>query len=211
MDINKKKDLIILGAGGYAHQVYWVVQRIGEFSVLGFLDETIPKGDKRFYRETVISSDFKALSESRSAVHLICAIGDLTVRKRWVKEYGNAFNFVSIIDPSVMIAPDAWIGKNVVILGGTICSTESIIEDSVNINWQCLVAHDVVVGQFTNLSSGVKLAGGVTIGHSCDLGTGATVIPRRKVGNNVILGAGAVVINDIPSDTTAVGMPGTSG
>ena len=207
METRNKKDLIILGAGGYAHQLYWIAQRCREYSVLGMLDETIPKGEERYYHETLISSDFSSLLKRNSDPLLVCAVGDIPTRKRWVYQYGNEYEFASIIDPSSIIAPDASIGKNVVILGATICSVECVIEDHVNINWQCLISHHVLIGEYTNISSGVKLTGSVTVGHSCDIGTSANIIPNKRIGNGVVLGAGAVVTKNIPPHTTAVGAP----
>ena len=201
------KDLIILGAGGYARQVCWVAQRCTEYSVLGMLDETIPEGEERYYNEILISSDFTSLLKGDSNPLLVCAVGDIPTRKRWVNQYGNEYEFASIIDPSSIIAPDASIGKNVVILGETVCSVECVIEDHVNINWQCLISHHVSIGEYTNISSGVKLTGRVTVGHSCDIGTNANTIPKIHIGNGVVLGAGAVVTQNIPPHTTAAGIP----
>jgi acetyltransferase-like isoleucine patch superfamily enzyme len=40
-----------------------------------------------------------------------------------------------------------------------------------------------------------------------ELGTGACVLPQRRVGAWSVIGAGAVVNKDIPSNSTAVGVP----
>ena len=63
------------------------------------------------------------------------------------------------------------------------------------------------MGEFTNISSGVKLTGSTSVGKECDIGTNAIVIPEKAIGNRVVLGAGAMVNNNVPSDVTAVGVP----
>lgn len=127
MDSKGRKDLIILGAGGYALQVYWVAQRCQGYSVLGMLDETIPKREKRYYHKTRISSDFSSLLKKNSNPLLIYAVGDIPTKKRFVNQYGNEFEFASIIDPFSIVASDTSIGKNVVILGATVVNSDTTI------------------------------------------------------------------------------------
>lgn len=47
----------------------------------------------------------------------------------------------------------------------------------------------------------------VTIGDNCWIGGGVTILPGVSIGDNVTIGAGSVVVDDIPSDTVAVGNP----
>ena len=48
---------------------------------------------------------------------------------------------------------------------------------------------------------------GPTIGPRATIGPGAKVLGRVTVGANARVGANSVVLNDVPADTTAVGMP----
>jgi sugar O-acyltransferase (sialic acid O-acetyltransferase NeuD family) len=201
------QDLIILGAGGYAQQVFWLATKIGKYNILGFYDETINSGEEKYYQKALITSNFDKFLLKNPNPKIICAVGNISLRRRWVKRFGKNYEFATIIDPSSLISPDAKIGVNVVILGFTVCSIECQIENHVNINWQCLISHHVKVGEFTNISSGVKLTGSASVGRECDIGTNVVVIPKKAVGDRVVLGAGAMVNNNIPSDVTAVGVP----
>jgi len=40
------------------------------------------------------------------------------------------------------------------------------------------------------------------------VGTGANIIEKKNIGKWSIIGAGCVVINDVPENTTMVGVPG---
>jgi acetyltransferase-like isoleucine patch superfamily enzyme len=51
------------------------------------------------------------------------------------------------------------------------------------------------------------LAGGVSIGSDVYIGPNATITEDTDVGDNAVIGAGAVVMEDIPEETTAVGIP----
>jgi serine O-acetyltransferase len=48
---------------------------------------------------------------------------------------------------------------------------------------------------------------GPTIGPGARIGTGAKVLGKVQVGENALVGANAVVLDDVPADTTVVGMP----
>ena len=47
-----------------------------------------------------------------------------------------------------------------------------------------------------------------TIGNNVIIGAGAKVLGNITIGNNVRIGAGSVVINDVPDNSTVVGIPG---
>lgn len=199
--------IIVLGAGGYAEQLLWVVSRIESKEIVGFLDETISE-DKKISGIPVKSSleRFGNVLDYKD-IRLICAVGNIDLREKWVSRYKDDFNFTSIIDPTAIIADDVHIGNNVIILGQTVLSSKAHVADHTNINWFCLITHHTIIGRFTNISSGVRLTGHASIGDYCDIGTNVTIIPYKKVGNHSIIGAGAVIINDIPEYSVAVGIP----
>lgn len=47
-----------------------------------------------------------------------------------------------------------------------------------------------------------------TIGNNVIIGAGAKVLGNITIGNNVRIGAGSVVIDDVPDNSTVVGIPG---
>ena len=62
-----------------------------------------------------------------------------------------------------------------------------------------VIQHRVTIGE---IGEGVPI-----IGENCYIGAGAIVLGGITVGDNVKIGSGAVVITDIPSNSTAVGVP----
>lgn len=79
----------------------------------------------------------------------------------------------------------------------------------------------VVIGETTQIGDDVTIYQGVTlggtgkdtgkrhptIGNNVMIGAGAKVLGPFKVGDNVNIAAGAVVLEEIPSNSTAVGVP----
>jgi len=80
----------------------------------------------------------------------------------------------------------------------------------------------VVIGETTVIKDNVTLYQGVTLGgtgkqktkrhptlgNNVVVGTGAKVLGNITIGDNSYIGANAVVINDVPANSTIVGVPG---
>ena len=69
-----------------------------------------------------------------------------------------------------------------------------------------ILFHQVTLGvDPTNM--GKTNHGSPTVGNNVLIGAGAKLIGKIKVGDNVKIGANAVVIKNVPSNSTAVGVP----
>src|SRR5712691_365176 len=79
----------------------------------------------------------------------------------------------------------------------------------------------VVIGETTEIGDHVTLFQGVTLGgtgkergkrhptlgNNVYVGVGAKILGAVRIGDEARIGAGAVVLNDVPANTTAVGVP----
>ena len=99
--------LVVLGAGGFANQVFFLTQRLGSYHVIGFLDETVDVTDDVRKREIPVCNDLDYLIRGHTDVFLISAVGDIGLRRRWFSQYASRFPFASLWDPSAIIADDA--------------------------------------------------------------------------------------------------------
>lgn len=99
----------------------------------------------------------------------------------------------------IEIHPAATIGRRVFIDHGT----------GVVIGETAIVGDDVTIYQGVTLGGTGKHTGKrhPTIGNGVMIGAGAKVLGPFKVGDNARIAAGAVVLNEIPPDSTAVGVP----
>lgn len=82
--------------------------------------------------------------------------------------------------------------------------------------------HGVIIGETTVIGDNVTLYQGVTlggtgkeqgkrhptIGNNVMISTGAKVLGSFKIGDNSKIGAGSVVLNEVPPNSTVVGVPG---
>lgn len=65
------------------------------------------------------------------------------------------------------------------------------------------------IGENTRIYQNVTIGSGngPKIGRNCVIGSGACILGNVVVGDNCNIGANAVVLEDIPDNTTAVGVP----
>lgn len=99
----------------------------------------------------------------------------------------------------IEIHPGAKIGKGLFIDHGmgVVIGETTIIGDN------CTIYQGVTLGG-TGKDQGKRHP---TLGNNVLVGAGAKVLGPLKIGDNVKIAAGAVVLNDVPSDTTVVGIP----
>jgi serine O-acetyltransferase len=108
-----------------------------------------------------------------------------------------------------------WIAHRVAVASGQVAIADTaVVHPGVHIpNGQVVIDGNVEVGPFVTLHPWVLLgpiAGETTgprIGPTAVIGTGAKVLGDIEVGAGARVGTNAVVLDDVPPNTTVVGMP----
>lgn len=119
----------------------------------------------------------------------------------------RGFGFFSALDPDATVSETAVLGEGVMLNAQTYVGPDVTVEDHVLIDSLVNVSHDTTVRTGATVTPNASLAGGVTVGRDAYVGTGATVTDHVTVGEGAVVGAGAVVLDDVPADTTVVGVP----
>lgn len=204
------KDLYIIGAGGFGREVAWLVERINEvnptWNIKGFIDDNESLwGTKEDAYEVIGGCDYlKTLGE----VNAVCAVGSAKVRKIIIDKFKDStVKFATVIDPSVIISKRVEIGEGSIICAGTIITVDIKIGNHVIINLDCTIGHDDVIEDYVTIYPSVNVSGNVVLGECSELGTGMQIIQGKNVAPNTIIGAGAVVVRDCSESGTYVGSP----
>ncbi len=100
----------------------------------------------------------------------------------------------------VEIHPAAQIGRRLVIDHGE----GVVIGETVVIGDDCLIYQGATLGG-TGITTGKRHP---TLGNNVMVGSGAKVLGPITVGNHVRIAANAVVLQDVPDNSTVVGVPG---
>lgn len=204
------KDLYIIGAGGFGREVAWLVERINKVNPTWILKGFIDDNESLW---GTIEGEYPVLGgceylNSLIDVYAVCAVGSAKIRKIIIDKLKNSdVKFATLIDPSVLLSKRVEIGEGSIICAGTIITVDIKIGNHVIINLDCTIGHDDVIEDFVTIYPSVNVSGNVLIGECSELGTGMQIIQGKKVAPNTIIGAGAVVVKDCAESGTYVGSP----
>jgi sugar O-acyltransferase (sialic acid O-acetyltransferase NeuD family) len=205
------QDIVIIGAGGFAREVAWLIEDINAknnlWNFIGYIDENISNKGKSLNGHEVLG-DFKDLKKGNSEIFYVCAVGD-TFSRKGLSEKAQSIGLkpAILIHPSVMISKHVEIGEGTIICCSNIITVNIQIGKHVIINLDCTVGHDAVIKDYVTILPSVNISGNVTLEEGSNIGTGSAIIQGKRVGINSIIGAGSVVVKDIPDNCTAVGVP----
>lgn len=199
------KNIVIVGNGGFAKEVEFLIHRMNEeeptWNFLGYIDNNTD--DSR-----VVGGD-QYLLNVKEELNVVIAIGEPQLRSKLYSLYkeNEYLKFPNVIDPSVIISSRVEMGQGNIIGAGTIITVDITIGDFNIINLDCTVGHDAIIESYVTINPSVNVSGNVHVKSGTNIGTGSQIIQGKTVGARVVLGAGAVVASDIEDDCVAVGVP----
>jgi sugar O-acyltransferase (sialic acid O-acetyltransferase NeuD family) len=204
-------DLVILGAGGFAREVAFLVEQINahrpRWRLLGFVEREQDRVGTQVGKYVVHCTEDELLQRS---VHAAIGIGDPDVIARIAARFAGRANvsFPSLVHPGTVADMDrVRFGRGNVVCAGNVFTTDISIGDFNIFNLSCTYGHDVQVGSYCVFNPGVNVSGGVEVGDGCMVGTGAKILQYTRLGAGCIVGAGAVVTREVPPGQTVVGVP----
>jgi len=203
----EKKSLIIVGGGGFSHEVIWLAGEYGSWEVTGILDDNPEMQGKSYGNIPVLGTvaDCDRFAES----WFIVAIGSPRTRKKIVERMllKGAVKFASLVHPAAVISGSVTIGEGSIITAGCVITTDITLGRHTIVNLLTSVGHDFAAGDYCTIAPHVAVSGHVTVGEGVEIGTGAVLIQGLTLGTGSFIGAGAVVTKNIPENVLAVGCP----
>jgi len=209
------KRIAIIGAGGFAREVAWLIDEISgfakedsaRFSLVGFLVSDVSRIGPY---DSPVLGDFSWL-ESNHVDALTIGIGTPAPRCRFAKRLTEKFPHLEwppLIHPSVMWQrPTMQVGEGVIICAGSIAPVNARFEPFCMVNMSCTIGHEAVIGRGSVVNPSVNISGGVELGTGVLVGAGAQILQYVKIGDGAQIGAGAVVTRNVKSGTTVVVPP----
>ncbi len=200
--IEKRKKLIIIGAGGHALSV--IASSGASNPIAGFIDEN-KSGDFAGY--SILAKSIAEIENPEQYCYFV-AIGDNEARKRFYDELvKNGLDVISIIDKSAIVDKDVKIGKGNFIGKLAVIVSGSEIGDNNLINSKALIEHGCKLGSHINISTNATLNGEVIVEDGVFFGSSAVCNGQKRLGENALIGSGAVVVEDVEPGVTVVGVP----
>ncbi len=205
----------VYGAGGFGREVAWLVESCDmpehRYTVACFIED-----NPALQGQVVNDIPVLSLAGARAAfpdARVAGGIGSPQVRQQVVERCAAAgFEFATLIHPRVERSRWIEIGEGAVICAGNILTVNITLGRHVQLNLDCTVGHDVVMGDYVTLAPGAHISGWVHFGRRVYVGTGAVIINGTAdapllIGDDAVIGAGAVVTKSVPAGITVVGVP----
>lgn len=199
--------MVVIGAGGHALEILDILTQDGKTNPLFFYDDFDPE-NTIFRGYPVIKSIEELKDKFPNTFPFILGIGNPSNRKLLFEKFSSLGGELSSIVSSKSITSQNMEKQRFDVMNLCYLGPETKIGMGTLINTGAQIHHEVIIGEFCEISPRALLLGKVQIGNNCSLGGNCTILPKVKIGNNVVIGAGTVVTKDIPDNKLVVGVPG---
>lgn len=206
------KNLIIIGAGGFAREVYWHAQKARgfgvEWQIKGFLD-----GDIKLAAEEYELLPDKVLGdvdnyEICADDVFTCAVGTPHARKILAEKIlSRGGEFINLISSLAYVMPTVKLGRGVIICPYVNIGDSAELDDFAAVNDLSIIGHDAQLGKFSCVMPHANVAGKCQVGSEVFIGSGAILLPKAKVGDGATVGAGSVVLKKVRAGAKVFGNP----
>jgi sugar O-acyltransferase (sialic acid O-acetyltransferase NeuD family) len=207
--------LAIVGAGGLARELAWLVSEINRtestYEFIGYIVSDLSYVGERDSRPQILG-DYSWIEDNLQNVDaLAIGIGTPSARKQAATELQRRFpnlEWPALIHPLVHFdRSSCQLGRGVVLCVGVMGTVNLLLEDFSFVNGICTLGHESRIRRYAVLNPSVNISGGVDVGEEVLIGTGAQILQYLKIGDKAVIGAGAVVTKDVAAGETVVGIP----
>ena len=196
------KDLIIVCAGGFGREVYYMAKQIGEWNIKGFIDDNVHALDGVNITLPIIGT----IRDWMPSENEVFALGVSTPKTKEVivnimKAKGAKFE--TLIAPHSRIIETTTIGEGCIISGSVGDCVK--IGNFVNIMGS-MIGQDSEIGDFSTTTGYTNIAS-AKLGKRVFVGSHAVVLNGKKVGDDAFICAGSICFSNVKSGTKVFGNP----
>lgn len=208
--MGSRRPIVIIGAGGHGRELLDIVEAANavapQWQFLGFVDDgdaDLELLERRGARLLGGISELKNLD-----AEYVIGVGSASARRAIdARCRGFGIGAAVLIHPSASLGSDITYAEGLVVAAHVSITTNIRIGCHVHFNRNSTMGHDSRVGDYATVNPGANISGNVCLDDDVTIGTGASIVQGRRIGARSTIGAGAVVTKDVPSDSTAVGVP----
>ena len=203
-------DILIIGTGGQAHDVYAIINSINSqdkiWNIRGFIDDNIENHDKIF-SDLPTTGNPDWLINNHDISNLNVAIGDCKIRQKIIEKISTDihYQFPNLIHQKSVVTNEVKLKNGISIHAGVLFGSNSQVGHHSILLYGSTIGHDTIIGNFVTICPGVHVNGSVTIGDGTYIGSGTVINQGITIGSGCIIGSGSVVMDDIPDNVVATG------
>jgi acetyltransferase EpsM len=196
------KRLVIYGAGGHGRSLAALIQTLGAYEIIGFIDDGYPPDEVVFglpllgnnhHLEELVDDGIQL------AANGVGGIGDLKSRLNVYRLLNQAGLYCpTLVHPTAFVETSAELSDGIQVYPQAYIGTEVQIGYGCIVNTGTIVSHNCRLAAYVNLSPGATLAGDVQVGEGALVGMRATINLGIRIGERALIGNGATVKADVP-------------
>lgn len=219
MQANNKRELLIIGAGGFGAVAAGIAEMMnatlsgtsgaGPWEIVGYADDNPAKQGMHHAGHLVHGG----IEEARRAFHgralwFFCAIGDNRARARMARRARElGWKPATLIHPAAVLDPTVEVGPGSVIAPCAVLSYRSRVGSHVVVDAHASIGHHAELGNFCEVFAGARINGNCRVGPYAVVGCNATLLPGTSVGDGAVVGANSLAHGIVQADTTVFGVP----
>lgn len=206
------KDLYLIGGGGFATEVLFVIERINKiekkWSSIFIIDDNIKIDEK--IRDYEVKGNVDYLSNLDEDIDVVITINNPEIRKEIVEKLkaNKNISFPNIFDTTCIIDEEhLTIGEGNVIMHYVILSTQLVIGNFNIFNSFAGLGHDSVMGDYNTFNPRVAISGKVVMNDLNSFGVNSTVLQNKKIGSRNQVWLNTTVVKNLKDGGTYFGIP----
>ena len=196
------KDLIIVCAGGFGREVFYLAKKIGKWNIKGFIDDNPHALDGVNIALPIIGT-IKDWVPSENEVFALGVSSPKTKEAIVSIMKAKGAKFETLIAPHSRIIETTTYGEGCIISGSIGDCVK--IGDFVNIMGS-MIGQDSTIGDYSTTTGFTNIAS-AHIGKRVFVGSHAVVLHGKKVGDDAFICAGSIVFNNVKAGTKVIGNP----
>lgn len=202
------KELIIVGAGGFGREAYYIAKAINtvqkKWIIKGFIDDDLHALDGVKCGINIIGkiSNWEPNENEEFAMGIASAAAK-KICSHTLEDKGA--HFINLIHPLALFNEDATIGRGCVISARSSVGAGTVVGNFVHIAGS-MIGQDAVIGDYSTTTGYANLTNAY-IGEGVFIGSHAVILNKRKVGDYAYVCAGSIVMSNIKAGTKVFGNP----
>lgn len=202
------KKLIIVGAGGFGREAFYLIQEINkqnpQYKIVGFLDDN-PNALEGKKIDCPILGSVNDWQPSDDEVYAMGIASCKTKEKIANILVGKGAKFVTLIHPAALINNDAIIGDGCIIGGRSSVGALTRIGDFVHIAGS-MVGQEAEIGDYSTTTGFANITN-AKLGKRVFVGSHAVILNGLTVGDDAYICAGSIVFNKVKAGSKVFGCP----
>lgn len=196
------KDLVIVCAGGFGREVYYMAKSIGKWNIKGFIDDNLHALDGVNIALPIIGT-IKDWVPSDNEVFALGVSNPKTKEVIVGIMKAKGAEFETLIAPHSRVIETSTIGEGSIISGSIGDCVK--IGNFVNVMGS-MIGQDSEIGDFSTTTGYTNIAS-AKLGKRVFVGSHAVVLNGKKVGDDAFICAGSICFSNVKAGTKVFGNP----